>query len=124
MARGFALIAWPVATLTVKVGDRVTKGQVLAAADATDLDAQIADANRAAKSAALRLTQAQVDRDDASTSQQKRQTQQSLYDAQTAAASKQLTDMATGVATSVDKAWLDGAVGDDLVHGLVELAGE
>ena len=79
-----ASITWPVASVAVKVGDRVTKGQILATADATDLDAQIADANRAAKSAALRLTQAQADRDDASGSQQKRQTQQSLYDAQTA----------------------------------------
>lgn len=86
-----ASVAWPVVTLTVKVGDRVTKGQVLATADATDLDAQIADANRAAKSAALRLTQAQVDRSDASTSQQRRQTQQSLYDAQTADAKAKAT---------------------------------
>ena len=77
-------VTWPVATVSVKVGDHVTKGQTLATADAADLDAQIADANRAAKSAALRLTQAQADRADASTTQQKRQTQQSLYDAQTA----------------------------------------
>lgn len=76
-------VTWPVATVTAKIGDRVTKGQTLATADATDLDVQIAEANRAAKSAALRLTQAQADRDDASTTEQKRQTQQSLYDAQT-----------------------------------------
>ncbi|HET7181949.1 MAG TPA: efflux RND transporter periplasmic adaptor subunit [Candidatus Limnocylindrales bacterium] len=78
-----ASVTWPVATLTVKVGDVVTKGQTLATADTTDLEAKIADATRDAKSAALQLKQAQADRDDASTTQQRRQTQQALYNAQT-----------------------------------------
>lgn len=88
-----ASVTWPVATVTVKVGDRVTKGQTLATADTTDLDAKIADATRTAKSAALQLKQAQVDRDDASTTAQKRQTQQSLYNALSADA-KAKSDLA------------------------------
>ncbi|HJP89447.1 MAG TPA: efflux RND transporter periplasmic adaptor subunit [Candidatus Limnocylindrales bacterium] len=88
-----ASVTWPVATLTVKVGDRVTKGQTLATANTKDLEAKIADASRSAKSAALQLKQAQVDRDDASTTAQKRQTQQALYNAQSADA-KAKSDLA------------------------------
>lgn len=88
-----ASVTWPVATLTVKVGDRVTKGQTLATADTKDLEAKIADATRSAKSAALQLKQAQTDRDNASTTAQKRQTQQALYNAQSADA-KAKSDLA------------------------------
>jgi RND family efflux transporter MFP subunit len=77
-------ISWLVAELGVKVGDRVTKDQVLATADTTDLEAQIAEASRAAKSAKLQLNQATDDREDASTTAAKRQTQVALHNAQTA----------------------------------------
>jgi macrolide-specific efflux system membrane fusion protein len=77
-------VSWLVAELHVAVGDRVTEGQVLATADTTDLEAQIAEASRAAKSAALQLKQATEDRADASTTAAKRQTQVALYNAQTA----------------------------------------
>ena len=79
-----ASVTWPVATVSVKVGDRVTKGQALATADAADLESKIADAYRAAKSAGIQLTQATSDRDDASTTADRRRTQQALYSAQTA----------------------------------------
>jgi RND family efflux transporter MFP subunit len=68
----------------VAVGDRVTSGQVLATADTTDLEAQVAEASRAAKSAALQLKQATTDHDNASTTATRRQTQISLYSAQSA----------------------------------------
>jgi RND family efflux transporter MFP subunit len=84
-------VTWPVATVNVKVGDHVTKGQTLATAASSDLDAQIADAYRAAKSSGIQLTQAQADRDDATTTAQKRQTQQALYNAQTADAKAKAT---------------------------------
>lgn len=77
-------VSWLVAELHVAVGDRVTKDQVLATADTTDLEAQIAEASRAAKSAVLQLNQATDDRADASTTESKRQTQVALYNAQTA----------------------------------------
>ena len=79
-----ASVTWPVATLTVKVGDHVTKGETLATADTADLETKIGDAYRAAKSADLQLKQAQSDRDNATTTAQTRQTQQALYGAQTA----------------------------------------
>jgi RND family efflux transporter MFP subunit len=88
-------VTWPVASVAVKVGDHVKQGQTLATADTTDLDAKIADATRSAKSAALQLKQAQTDRDNASTTAQKRQTQQALYNAQTndAKAKSDLADL-------------------------------
>lgn len=79
-----ASVTWQVATLTVKVGDRVTEGQTLATADTAALEAKITEASRAAKSAALQLTQATVDREDASNAAERRRTQEGLYAAQTA----------------------------------------
>jgi macrolide-specific efflux system membrane fusion protein len=75
-------VTWPVTDLKVAVGDRVTKGQVLATAGTTDLEAKIDDATRAAKSAAIQLKQATEDRADAATTAAKRQTQMALYNAQ------------------------------------------
>ena len=80
-----ASVTWPVLSVAVKAGDRVTKGQALAVADRSDLESQITEATRTAKSAALQLKQATTDRADATTTAAKRQTQQSLYNAQTAA---------------------------------------
>jgi membrane fusion protein, macrolide-specific efflux system len=77
-------MTWPVADVKVAVGDRVTSGQVLATAGTADLETQITEAARAAKSAALQLKQATTDHDDATTTASRRQTQVSLYNAQTA----------------------------------------
>lgn len=77
-------VTWPVADVKVAVGDRVASGQVLATADTSDLETQIVEATRAAKSAALQLKIATTDREDASTTAARRQTQMSLYNAQTA----------------------------------------
>jgi macrolide-specific efflux system membrane fusion protein len=77
-------VTWPVAEVKVAVGDRVTSGQVLATADTADLEAQITEANRAAKSAAIQLKVATTNRADATTTATRRQTQMSLYQAETA----------------------------------------
>jgi macrolide-specific efflux system membrane fusion protein len=77
-------ITWPVTEVKVAVGDHVTAGQVLATADKSDLEGQIADAQRAANSAALQLKQAKADRADASDTVSRRQTQIALNNARTA----------------------------------------
>jgi HlyD family secretion protein len=81
-----ASVTWPVTEVKVAVGDRVTKGQALAVANASDLDAQIADATRTAEIAGLQLRQATLDRAAATTDATRRQTQIGIYNAQTAAA--------------------------------------
>jgi macrolide-specific efflux system membrane fusion protein len=81
---GSTSVTWPVTKVNVAVGDIVKAGDVLATADTTDLDAQIADAKRAASSALLQLHQATDDRANATTTQAKRQTQEALYNAETA----------------------------------------
>lgn len=108
-------VTWPVAEVKVAVGDRVASGQVLATAETSDLERQIVEATRAAKSAALQLKVATTDRENASTTAARRQTQMSLYNAQTAdekakadlaalvalRASATLTALADGVVTQV-----------------------
>ncbi len=76
-----ATATWPVTAVKVAVGDRVTKGEVLATASADDLQAQIADAKRAASSAAIQLNQAKTDKANASDTASKRQAQISLNNA-------------------------------------------
>jgi macrolide-specific efflux system membrane fusion protein len=77
----------------VAVGDHVSKGEVLATAATDDLASQIADARRAADSAALQLKQAKADRADASGTAAKRQAQIGVYNAESAAA-KARSDLA------------------------------
>jgi macrolide-specific efflux system membrane fusion protein len=88
-----ASVSWPVTAVKVAVGDHVTAGQVLATADTSDLDAQIADAGRAASSAAIQLKQAKTDRSNATDTASRRQTQIALYNAETADA-KAKSDLA------------------------------
>jgi macrolide-specific efflux system membrane fusion protein len=79
-------VTWTVDTVKVKVGDTVRKGDELATADTSDLESQIQDAARAAKSAALQLTSAQDDLDNAASGAPTRQAKVALYNAQTAKA--------------------------------------
>lgn len=79
-------IDWVVDSVDVSVGDLVQAGEVLATADTADLEAQIADANRTAKSAKLQLTQAENDLDDADSGAPTRQARIALYNAQSAKA--------------------------------------
>ena len=78
-----ASVTWPVTAVKVAVGDHVTAGQVLATANPSDLNAQIADARRAASSAAIQLKQATTDHSNATDTSSRRQTQISLYNAET-----------------------------------------
>lgn len=78
--------AWTVVSLAVGVGDLVQAGDALATAESAELEAMIADATRAAKSAMLQLTQAENDLDDADSGTPKRQARITLYNAQSAKA--------------------------------------
>jgi membrane fusion protein, macrolide-specific efflux system len=82
-AQGTTTVTWPVKTVAAKVGDSVKKGQVLAAASTTDLQAQVEDASRAVGTANLQLAQAQTQLDNATTTDTVRQARIGLYNAET-----------------------------------------
>ena len=84
-------VTWPVTEVKVAVGDKVAKDQVLAVAATTDLDAQIAAADRAAKAAALQLSVARTNCADATTTEAIRQTQISVYNAESGVANAKAT---------------------------------
>jgi RND family efflux transporter MFP subunit len=81
--QGTSTVTWPVATVAVKVGDRVTKGQILATASTADLQSQIDDAVRDYRTAEIQLAQAQTQLDDATATDAIRQARIGLYSAQT-----------------------------------------
>ena len=85
-AAGGASTTWPVTALKVAVGDRVTKGQVLATAATTDLEAQIANALRALRTARIQLSQANDQLSAATTTAATRQAKMGVYSAETAVA--------------------------------------
>lgn len=86
-------VTWPVTAVKVAVGDQVKAGQVLATANPSYVDAQIADARRAASSAAIQLKQARTDHSNATDTASRRQTQVALYSAESADA-KAKSDLA------------------------------
>jgi len=88
---GSSSVTWRVSEVKVGVGATVAKGQVLAVAKTTDLDAQIAAADRAAKAAALQLSVARTNRADATTTAAIRQTQIAVYNAESANANAKAT---------------------------------
>jgi macrolide-specific efflux system membrane fusion protein len=88
---GAGSVTWPVASVGVKVGDSVKKGQLLATAATVDLEAQIADAARAFQAAAIQLEQAQDQLDAATTTDATRQAQLGLYNAETGMAHARAT---------------------------------
>ncbi len=75
-------VAWTVNAVKVKVGDAVEEGAELARADTADLEAQIDDATRAAKAAAIQLTQARDDLDNAASGAPTRQAKVAVYNAE------------------------------------------
>ena len=111
-ASGAASITWPVTKVSVAVGDKVIKGQVLATAATTDLQAQIADATRANTSAVIQLAQATTARSNATTTDAIRQTRIGLYSAQTGAAHalQTLNDLKAKLALATLKAPSAGTV--------------
>lgn len=80
-ASGGVSVTWPVSDVAVQVGDRVTQGQILATAGTADLEAQIADATRAARTALLQQVLAKGDYDAASGTQATRQAEIQLNNA-------------------------------------------
>jgi macrolide-specific efflux system membrane fusion protein len=74
---------WTVTDLKAKVGDTVKEGAVLAKADTTDLDRQLADATATLNSAKIQLTIAQEGLDAATTTDTKRKARMSLYNVET-----------------------------------------
>ena len=82
-AHGASTVTWPVTKVDVAVGDRVTKGETLATAATTDLQAQIDDANRALATAAIQLAFAQTAVSDATTTDARNQAKVQLYGAAT-----------------------------------------
>jgi RND family efflux transporter MFP subunit len=107
---------WTVATVEVKVGDSVTKGQVLASAASPDLAAQIVAAKNDWTVASLNEGQAHTTYDDASgdtailqariawlnARNQLASARQTLLDLKATAARKQLVAPAAGVVTAVN----------------------
>lgn len=79
-------VSWLVESVSVAVGDRVAKGDVLATASTADLEAQIADALRAWRGARIQLGQARERLDAATTDDAVDQAQIGVYDAETAEA--------------------------------------
>jgi macrolide-specific efflux system membrane fusion protein len=90
-AQGSTTVTWPVKSVTVKVGDSVKKGQVLATASTTDLQAQVDDASRAVGTANLQLEQAQTQLDNATTTDTIRQARIGLYNAESGVAHARTT---------------------------------
>jgi membrane fusion protein, macrolide-specific efflux system len=105
-------ITWPVTTVSVAVGDRVTKGQVLATAATTDLDAQLADAARAYRNAHIQLIQAKGQLSSATTTDATRQAQIGVNNAETgdAHAYQLLLDLRAKLALATISAPADGLV--------------
>jgi membrane fusion protein, macrolide-specific efflux system len=79
-------VTWPVTKVNVKVGDAVTKGEVLATASTTDIDAQIEAANRAWKNTRIQLSQANAQLDAATTDTATQQGELGVNNAETAEA--------------------------------------
>ena len=81
---GGVAVSWPVTAVNVKVGDRVKKGDVLATADPSDLQAQINDAANTRSAADISLSQAATNLANAVSTTAKNQAQIAYYNAQTA----------------------------------------
>ena len=79
-------VTWRVTSVDVGVGDAVKAGEVLARADSTDLEAQIAAARRDVESARLEVVQAKASLADADSSSEVREAQISLYSARSSRA--------------------------------------
>jgi macrolide-specific efflux system membrane fusion protein len=92
---------WRVTSVKVAVGDTVTKGQVLATADAADLRAQLATARTQHRAASFRVASAQAAYDDIDTSQTdaRREALIRLLDAQSQRdqAARSVADLTTSI---------------------------
>jgi macrolide-specific efflux system membrane fusion protein len=103
---------WPVALVSVAVGDHVTKGQSVATADTTSLRSQLSGAIASRRSAALQLEIAQEKLDAATTTDTIRQAKISLYQAQSQLVQAEASqhDLESQVASATLLAPIDGVV--------------
>jgi membrane fusion protein, macrolide-specific efflux system len=103
---------WPVTSVTVKVGDSVTKGQNVATADATSLQAELVGAIASRRSAALQLEIAKEQLADADTTDETRQAKLSVYQAQSQNVQAEATqhDLEAQIAAANLVAPIDGIV--------------
>jgi RND family efflux transporter MFP subunit len=114
---------WPVAEVSVTVGDRVTKDQVLATADTADLEAELELATldrRAANNQLLSARDALEDAEDSGTTAQIRQARISYYNAQAGhkRAVSAERDLKADIAEAVIRSPIDGVVTSvDVVAG-------
>lgn len=104
--------AWTVKDLKVKVGDTVRKGEILATADTTELQRQLADATSILASAKVQLAIATTAVSDASSTAATRQANVSRYDAQiqVSNAKKARLDLIQQIQLATLKAPIDGLV--------------
>jgi RND family efflux transporter MFP subunit len=124
---GSGSTTWRVTSLKVKVGDAVKKGQVLAAADTSDLKRQLTDATAALSNATTQQTIAQENRDAATTTDTIRQTRIALNNAKTQVsdARKTRNDLETQIKLGTLTAPIDGVVtAVNLVNGLDAPSGD
>jgi RND family efflux transporter MFP subunit len=104
--------SWTVRDVKVAVGDTVTKGQVLATADTTDLKRQLADATTALDSANIQLKIAKDDLDAASGTAARRQARMSVNNAETQVSNAKQTraDLVASIRLATLTAPIDGVV--------------
>jgi macrolide-specific efflux system membrane fusion protein len=124
---GSGSTTWRVTSLKVEVGDTVMKGQVLAAADTSDLKRQLADATAALSNATTQQTIAQENRDAATTTDTIRQTRIALNNAKTQVSDARKTrdDLETQIKLGTLTAPIDGVVITvSLVSGLDAPSGD
>jgi membrane fusion protein, macrolide-specific efflux system len=120
---------YPVTRVDVKVGDTVKKGQVVATADTTDLERQLASAENTLKSARVGLNAANATRttaNDSGNADQIRQAKIGQLNAQNQLASAQqsVRDLQTQIAGATLKAPVDGLVTEvDVQEGFDAPAG-
>ncbi len=104
--------SWLVATVAAKVGDRVTRGSVLATATNATLAADLAAANNELRAARIQLTTAQENYAAAGTTATRRQTKIQLYTArnQVAQAEGSVANLEAELADASLVAPIDGVV--------------
>jgi RND family efflux transporter MFP subunit len=118
---------WKVTSLKAKVGDTVKKGAVLATADTTDLQRQLADATLSIQSAKIQLSNANDALDAATTTAATRQAQMSVYQATTQVSDLRKTrdDLHTQIKLATLTAPIDGIVTTvNIVNGLDAPSGD
>lgn len=76
-----ATTTWPVAEVAVDVGDTVTAGDVLATADTTRLEQDLASAVNSVRSSNIQVAIAEETLEDADTTDERRQAKVNLYSA-------------------------------------------